>query len=101
MPAVGGSTSKFLLGHILVNGLNYIFVFLLYDFSVCSCLEANLNGVYRIQPNGNNFVGIVWEHWLGDYSLKSTQMMIRPKVMWDNGTDGNDTNPNSTPPDDP
>ena len=27
------------------------------------------NGYYR---------GIIWELWLGDYSLKETKMMIRP-----------------------
>lgn len=38
---------------------------------------------------------------MGDYSLKSTQMMIRPKVEWNNDTDGNDMDSNSRPPEDP
>lgn len=35
-----------------------------------------------MNATNNNFVGIVWEQWLGDYSLKSTKMMVRPKVNW-------------------
>ncbi|XP_061393783.1 fibroleukin-like [Musca vetustissima] len=44
-----------------------------------NCSEANLNGIYRFTPWGNNYNGIMWELWHGDYSLKSTRMMIRPK----------------------
>jgi hypothetical protein len=47
-----------------------------------NCAESNLNGVYKKNPKGNNFTGIFWEHWLADYSLKSTKMMIRPKDVW-------------------
>ncbi|XP_024942556.1 uncharacterized protein LOC107269500 isoform X2 [Cephus cinctus] len=45
-----------------------------------SCFEANLNGDYYIQ-NGphDSFRGMIWEHWHGDYSLKSSKMMLRPK----------------------
>lgn len=45
----------------------------------CSCSEANLNGVYHNTPLGHNYVGIMWELWRGDYSLKKTRMMIRPR----------------------
>ncbi|CRK95275.1 CLUMA_CG008643, isoform A, partial [Clunio marinus] len=50
-----------------------------------SCAESNLNGIYRDEPLGGdsrNYHGIFWEHWLGDYSLKATKMMIRPKDFW-------------------
>lgn len=50
----------------------------------------------------NNFVGIIWEKWLGDYSLKATKMMIRPKVDWFNANDGRFVGDHSKkPPDDP
>ena len=29
-----------------------------------------------------NFSGIFWEHWLGDYSLKASKMMVRPKDLF-------------------
>ncbi|XP_073831214.1 uncharacterized protein [Musca autumnalis] len=48
-----------------------------------NCSEANLNGIYRFTPLGNNYNGIMWELWHGDYSLKSTRMMIRPKQHTD------------------
>ena len=45
----------------------------------CSCFEANLNGEYFPHNSDNGYYrGIIWELWLGDYSLKSAQMMIRP-----------------------
>jgi len=44
-----------------------------------SCFESNLNGEYFTKPDNNGYYrGIIWELWLGDYSLKSTRMMIRP-----------------------
>ena len=44
----------------------------------CSCFEANLNGEYFEEPLDNNYYqGLIWEKWKGDYSLKSTKMMIR------------------------
>ncbi|KAJ8921905.1 hypothetical protein NQ315_008538 [Exocentrus adspersus] len=44
------------------------------------CFESNLNGVYHRRPNDNNyFRGIIWEHWLGNYSLKKTVMMVKSK----------------------
>ncbi|XP_031621103.1 angiopoietin-2-like isoform X2 [Contarinia nasturtii] len=64
-----------------------------------NCIEANLNGVYRFNPLNNNYVGIIWEKWLGDYSLKSTKMMIRPKVVWSPSTSHD--NSNMKPQDDP
>ena len=36
-----------------------------------SCFEANLNGEYFMDPKNNGYYrGIIWELWLGDYSLK-------------------------------
>lgn len=65
-----------------------------------SCIEANLNGVYQNQPLNNNFIGIIWEQWLGDYSLKSTRMMIRPKIAY-NELPSDENDGNSRPPADP
>lgn len=43
------------------------------------CFEANLNGPYQTNPTDNGyFLGIIWERWKGDYSLKSSEMKIRP-----------------------
>ncbi|KFM58264.1 Techylectin-5B, partial [Stegodyphus mimosarum] len=43
------------------------------------CFEANLNGPYHTNPTENGyFLGIIWERWQGDYSLKSSEMKIRP-----------------------
>nr|XP_029718455.1 angiopoietin-2-like [Aedes albopictus] len=48
-----------------------------------SCAESNLNGIYYAEnPRSHKSTGILWEPWLGDYSLKSTIMMIRPRDMW-------------------
>jgi len=45
-----------------------------------SCFEANLNGEYFSDPLDNGYYrGIIWELWLGDYSLKSAKMMVRPR----------------------
>jgi len=45
-----------------------------------SCFESNLNGEYFMDPDENGYYrGIIWELWLGDYSLKAARMMIRPK----------------------
>ena len=50
----------------------------LYIFSFSSCFESNLNGEYFSNPQSNGYYrGIIWELWLGDYSLKETRMMIR------------------------
>ena len=44
-----------------------------------SCDYCNLNGLYL--RSSSNPKGITWDTWLGStYSLKFTQMMIRP---WD------------------
>jgi len=44
-----------------------------------SCFEANLNGEYFPDNSDNGYYrGIIWELWLGDNSLKSARMMIRP-----------------------
>ena len=37
--------------------------------------EPEDNGYYR---------GIIWELWLGDYSLAETRMMIRPGDLTEN-----------------
>ena len=50
--------------------------------SLLSCFEANLNGEYFSDPTDNGYYrGIIWELWLGDYSLKETKMMIRPAAF--------------------
>ncbi|XP_049547807.1 angiopoietin-1-like [Anopheles darlingi] len=48
-----------------------------------SCAESNLNGKYYLEnPRAHKSTGILWESWLGDYSLKSSLIMIRPKDAW-------------------
>ncbi|XP_030757845.1 angiopoietin-related protein 3-like [Sitophilus oryzae] len=43
-----------------------------------SCFESNLNGLYYRKPYVNDyFRGIIWEHWLGNYSLKKSVMMVK------------------------
>jgi Fibrinogen beta and gamma chains, C-terminal globular domain len=68
------------------------------QFEISSCSESNLNGRWFDSPNGHNFMGIIWEKWLGDYSLAKTRMLIRPKELWFNSEE--DEAPLS-PPDDP
>ncbi|XP_067012693.2 uncharacterized protein [Anabrus simplex] len=47
-----------------------------------SCFEANLNGVFfRDGQPREDFRGLIWQYWLGDSSLKSTQMKIRPREL--------------------
>ena len=54
----------------------------LQTFTLLSCFEANLNGEYFADPTDNGYYrGIIWELWLGDYSLKETKMMIRPAAF--------------------
>jgi len=60
-----------------------------------ACFEAHLNGPYQLKPMDNGyFKGIIWEHWKGDYSLKESQMKIRPrnfkKKSWKNNEDDKD-----------
>ncbi|XP_037779578.1 uncharacterized protein LOC119576102 isoform X6 [Penaeus monodon] len=44
-----------------------------------SCFESNLNGDYFTSPKDNDYYrGIIWELWLGDYSLRATEIKIRP-----------------------
>lgn len=63
----GGSTGE---------NLKTLWPLLLFSFS--SCFESNLNGEYFSNPQSNGYYrGIIWELWLGDYSLKETRMMIR------------------------
>ncbi|XP_065092001.1 angiopoietin-2-like [Ochlerotatus camptorhynchus] len=48
-----------------------------------SCAESNLNGIYYSDnPKSHMSTGILWEPWLGDYSLKSSIMMIRTRDIW-------------------
>lgn len=52
-----------------------------------SCFESNLNGEYFTSPDDNGYYrGIVWELWLGDYSLKSAVMMVRPRNFSDSSS---------------
>lgn len=45
------------------------------------CFESNLNGEYHTDPNDNDYYqGLIWELWLGDYSLRATQMKIKPST---------------------
>jgi len=47
-----------------------------------SCFESNLNGEYHSNPVDNDhYKGLIWELWRGDYSLKSSKMMIRRKEL--------------------
>jgi hypothetical protein len=52
-------------------------------FLCYSCFEANLNGeFYSATDPRDEFRGLIWEHWLGDVSLKKTEMKIRsPDVI--------------------
>ncbi|XP_066248513.1 uncharacterized protein [Euwallacea similis] len=44
------------------------------------CFEANLNGIYYRKPTENrHFKGVIWELWLGNYSLKKSLMMVKAK----------------------
>ena len=45
---------------------------------MCSCFESNLNGEYYTQPWEHQYRGIIWEMWLGDYSLRATEIKVRP-----------------------
>jgi hypothetical protein len=47
-------------------------------FLCCSCFEANLNGeFYWPTDPREEFRGIIWEHWLGDVSLRRTELKVR------------------------
>ena len=49
-----------------------------------SCFECNLNGEYHEDPTDNDYYhAIIWEVWRGDYSLKTSRMMIRSKTFHD------------------
>ncbi|XP_053691325.1 angiopoietin-2-like [Sabethes cyaneus] len=53
-----------------------------------NCAESNLNGKYYTDnPKSHKYTGILWETWLGDYSLKSSTMMIRPRENWSDDND--------------
>jgi len=43
------------------------------------CYRANLNGpYYQKGEQPSSWKGVVWVDWKGDYSLKFTEMKIRP-----------------------
>jgi len=47
------------------------------------CSESNLNGLYLRDYRNKTTVGIEWEPFKGyDYSLKATEMKIRPLYSW-------------------
>ncbi|XP_055543901.1 angiopoietin-2-like [Wyeomyia smithii] len=53
-----------------------------------NCAESNLNGKYYVDnPKSHKSTGILWETWLGDYSLKSSSMMIRSRENWNGASD--------------
>lgn len=69
-----------------------------------NCLESNLNGKYfGNDPYDHGYTGIVWEHWLGDYSLKAAKMMIRPanNGLWMDEEPDDANTPLIMPPEDP
>ena len=54
--------------------------FLVWNCLCFSCFEANLNGeYYTTREPREAFRGLIWEHWLGDVSLKKTEMKIRSR----------------------
>ncbi|XP_066985122.1 uncharacterized protein [Macrobrachium rosenbergii] len=56
-----------------------------------SCFESNLNGEYYINPEDNDYYrGIIWELWLGDYSLKATEIKVRPASFSNGSQDADD-----------
>ena len=56
----------------------------MYEILNFSCFESNLNGEYHVDPEDNDYYhGIIWELWRGDYSLKSSKIMIRSKSFHD------------------
>ena len=61
----------------------------MFEHVMFSCFEANLNGEYFIDPKDNGYYrGIIWELWLGDYSLMVNMrhcvlMMIKNKFPGD------------------
>jgi hypothetical protein len=57
---------------------NNLHPLLIWNYSCSSCFEANLNGeYYTTREPREPFRGLIWEHWLGDVSLKKTEMKIR------------------------
>lgn len=75
MPAVGGLISEY-----ISYKKKFTIISKMLSFILCSCSEANLNGIYHFTPLNHNYIGIIWELWRGDYSLKKTRMMIRPRT---------------------
>lgn len=63
-----------------------------------SCFESNLNGEYHVDPNDNDYYrGIIWELWLGDYSLRATEIKIRPTSFSNGGREALPDEPQPTP----
>jgi ficolin len=42
-----------------------------------SCHHSNLNGLY-LGAGKTGGTGMQWHHWRGSYSMKKTEMKIRP-----------------------
>ena len=64
------------------TGLKTFFLESTFNVILPSCFESNLNGEYFLVGEDNGYYrGIVWELWLGDYSLKSAVMMVRPREL--------------------
>ena len=48
-----------------------------------NCLYSNLNGYYYYGPMSTEADGVIWVTWKGNYySLKATEMKIRPMDFW-------------------
>ena len=74
MEEAGGSTGCMQCVRVFSRSIFPNFLF--------SCFEANLNGEYHQDPLDNNYYrGIIWEQWKGDYSLKSSRMLIRSQTF--------------------
>jgi Fibrinogen beta and gamma chains, C-terminal globular domain. len=59
---------------------NSLSPFIICNYLCFSCFEANLNGeYYTAREPREAFRGLIWEHWLGDVSLKKTEMKIRSR----------------------
>lgn len=72
---VRGGTTSVHAGTIVLSLTNTIF-----DYTRFNLYCSNLNGKYFDQQTDNE-QGIFWDRWYSYKSLKSVQMMIRPKIV--------------------